>query len=151
MPIKLRIYLDTSVFSAYLDDRTPERQADTAEFWKRRHQYELATSELAREELARTPDSLHRDKLLKLLEGFTLLRIDSEMKDLAQHYIDGGIFLPTMADDALHVAASVLSRQDILLSWNFKHLVNRRRRALVNQLNTTRGLPTIEIVAPPEI
>lgn len=73
------------------------------------------------------------------------------MKDLAQHYIDGGIFLPQMADDALHVAASVLSRQNILLSWNFKHLVNRRRRALVNQMNAARGLPTIEIVAQVEI
>jgi len=151
MPLKLRIYLDTSVFSAYLDERSPERQTETREFWKRLHQYELSTSELAREELARTPDPAHRDKLLKLLEGFTLLRIDSEMKELAQHYIDGGIFLPTMADDALHVAASVLSRQNILLSWNFKHLVNRRRRAMVNQVNTARGLPTIEIVAPPEI
>ena len=53
--------------------------------------------------------------------------------------------------DALHVASAVLTRQDILLSWNFKHLVNRRRRALVNQMNTLRGLPNIEIVAPPEI
>lgn len=151
MSIKLRVYLDTSVFSAYLDDRAPERKADTTEFWKRLHQYEFSTSELARQELARTPDPDHRVKLLKLLEGFNLLKIDAEMKELAKHYIDGGIFLPTMADDALHVSAAVLSRQDILLSWNFKHLVNRRRRALVNQLNTARGLPTIEIVAPPEI
>lgn len=134
-----------------MDERAPERQAETKEFWKRIHLYELSTSELARDELARTPDPIHRERLLKLLERFTLLRIDSEMRDLARHYIDGGIFLATMADDALHVAASVLSRQDILLSWNFKHLVNRRRRALVNQLNTARGLPTIEIVAPPEI
>ena len=124
---------------------------DTAEFWKRLHQYELSTSELAREELARTPDPDHRDKLLKLLDGFTLVRIDAEMKELARYYINGGIFPPTMADDAVHIAAAVMSRQDILLSWNFKHLVNRRRRALVNQLNTARGLPTIEIVAPPEI
>jgi predicted nucleic acid-binding protein len=143
--------LDTSVFSAHLDERAPERQAETKEFWKRLSQYELFTSDLAREELARTPDPGHREKLLELLDGFTLLKIDSEMKELAQHYINGGIFLPTMADDAIHVATAVLSRQDILLSWNFKHLVNRRRRALVNQLNTARGLPTIEIVAPPEI
>ena len=118
MPLKLRVYLDTSVFSAFLDERSPERQAETKELWKRLRQYELSTSELAREELERTPDPVKRDRLLKLLEGFSLLRIDSEMKELAQHYIDGGIFLPTMADDALHVAASVLSRQNILLSWN---------------------------------
>jgi len=151
MPLKLLVYLDTSVFSAYFDERAPERQAETVEFWKRRHQYELSTSELARQELSRTPDSGRKEQLLKLLEGITLYGIDAEMRDLAQHYIDSGVFLPTMADDALHVATAVINRQDILLSWNFKHLVNRRRRAMVNQLNTARGLPTIEIVAPPEI
>jgi hypothetical protein len=56
-----------------------------------------------------------------------------------------------MFNDALHVAAAVLTRQDVLLSWNFKHLVNRRRRAKVNDVNVSQGLPMIEIVAPPEI
>jgi hypothetical protein len=49
------------------------------------------------------------------------------------------------------VPAAVLTRQDILVSWNFKHLVNRRRRALINDLNVAGNLPTIEIVAPPEV
>ena len=49
------------------------------------------------------------------------------------------------------MAAAVLTRQDVLLSWNFKHLVNRRRRAQINEENISLGLPTIEIVAPPEI
>lgn len=73
------------------------------------------------------------------------------MKDLAQNYLDTGILTPTMRNDALHVAAAVLNRQDVLLSWNFKHLVNRRRRAIINQLNISQGLPMIEIVAPPEV
>jgi hypothetical protein len=41
----------------------------------------------------------------------------------------------------LHVAACVLTLQDILVSWNFRHLVNRRRRALINEVNIARGLP----------
>jgi hypothetical protein len=31
--MKLRVYLDTSVISAYYDIRAPERQAVTHEFW----------------------------------------------------------------------------------------------------------------------
>jgi hypothetical protein len=124
---------------------------ETVEFWKRLDQYETSTSELARQELSRTPEVDRRDQLLALLQGFTLYKVDLEMTELARQYISDEIFLPTMADDALHVAIAVMTRQDILLSWNFKHLVNRRRRALVNQLNIGRGLPTIEIVAPPEI
>ncbi len=33
--MKLKVYLDTSVFSAYFDDRAPDRRAQTVEFWER--------------------------------------------------------------------------------------------------------------------
>ena len=65
--------------------------------------------------------------------------------------MDRGIFGPALRNDALHVAAAVVSRQDIPVSWNFKHLVNRRRRALVNEVNVVHGYPSIEIISPPEI
>lgn len=70
---------------------------------------------------------------------------------MAQSYIKGGVFTPVVLNDAVYVAAAVLTRQDILLSWNFKHMVNRTRRAKVNEVNISLGLPSIEIIAPPEI
>ena len=149
--MKLRVYLDTSVFSAYYDDRLIERKAETEQFWKKLNQFEVSTSEIAKEELAETPDDDLRKKLLELLKQVAMIPVTEEMRNLAQDYLGAGIFTPTMQDDALHVAAAVLSRHDILLSWNFKHLVNRRRRAVINQLNITKGLPTVEIVAPPEV
>jgi hypothetical protein len=85
--VKVRLYLDTSVVSARVDNRLPER----------------------------------------------------------------GVFSPATLDDALHVALAVVSRRDVLVSWNFRHLVNRRRRALINEVNIQLGFPTIEIVAPPEL
>ena len=54
-------------------------------------------------------------------------------------------------EDALHVAVAVVSRQDILVSWNFRHLVNRRRFAPINEVNIPMGYATIEILAPPEV
>jgi hypothetical protein len=42
--------------------------------------------------------------------------------------LDRSVLPPSARDDALHVAIAVVSRQDILVSWNFRHLVNRRRR-----------------------
>jgi hypothetical protein len=53
--------------------------------------------------------------------------------------------------DALHLAAAVLGGADILVSWNFKHLVWRSTRLLVNYVNASRGLPSLEILAPPEV
>ena len=52
--MKSSVYIDTSVFSALLDDRAPERRLLTDLFWRTRSRFELATSEVAREELGRT-------------------------------------------------------------------------------------------------
>ncbi|HEY3320963.1 MAG TPA: PIN domain-containing protein [Planctomycetota bacterium] len=149
--MKLHIYLDTSVFSVLLDERTPDRQQATREFWGRLSEFEACSSSLARDELQRTQDPTRRTELLELLDGLRLHPVTAEMQDLAAAYVDAGIFTPLMLDDATHVAAAVLTRQDVLLSWNFKHLVNRRRRAMINEVNVLRGLQTIEIVAPPEL
>lgn len=149
--MKLRVYLDTSVFSAYYDDRTPDRQAQTQEFWARLDEFETTTSELARQEIEQTLDPDRRSQLLNMLDSVTIFPVIEEMRNLARSYIAAGAFTPTMFNDALHVAAAVLSRQDVLLSWNFRHLVNRRKRAKVNEVNISLGLPAIEIVAPPEI
>ena len=62
--MKLRVYLDTSVFSAYYDDRLIERKAETEQFWKKLNQFEVSTSEIAKEELAETPDDDLRKKII---------------------------------------------------------------------------------------
>ncbi len=33
--------------------------------------------------------------------------------------------------------------------WNFQHLVRRSTQLLVNYVNASRGLPPLEILAPP--
>ena len=131
--------------------RVTDRQQETLEFFSRANEFELATSELAQKELLRTPDEQRRRNLLQRLISVKILRIDDDMQALADQYVDAPIIPVAYRDDAVHIAAAVLSGQDVLLSWNFRHLVNRRRRSLVNLLNASRGLPTIEILTPPEL
>ena len=123
--MKLHVYLDTSVFSAYLDSRVTDRRRETAEFWARRREFDLATSELARRELRQAPYPGQRRRLLSLLRGFTVLSLTDEMEQLGQRYVNEGVFTAAMRNDALHVAAAVISRQDVLLSWNFRHVDNQ--------------------------
>lgn len=111
--MKLRIYLDTSIFSAYYDDRAPDRRAQTEEFWARIAAFEASTSELAREELQKTPDRDRRMKLLKLLDSLDVHSVTEEIKKLAQNYVKAGVFAPVMLNDAVHIAAAVITRQDI--------------------------------------
>ncbi len=49
--MKLRVYLDTSVLSAYFDERTPDRMVETRVFWVRLSEFEVYTSTLVREEI----------------------------------------------------------------------------------------------------
>lgn len=147
----LRVYLDTSVFSAYFDEAVSDRQTQTEDFWNRRSEFELSTSVVAREELEQTPDPSRRMQLITLVDSVTVHSVTDLMRSLAKSYIDSGVFTGVMYNDAVHVAAAVLTRQDVLLSWNFKHLVNRRRRAQINEVNISLSLATIDIVAPPEV
>jgi len=149
--VKLRIYIDTSVVSAYVDDRLPERRRATVEFWSRLVEYEVAISELTKTEIEATGDRALREEMARLVQPFAVRAIDDEARRWAQQYVRRGVFSPGTFEDALHVPVAVVSRQDMVVSWNFRHLVNRRRRALINEVNILMGYPTIEILAPPEV
>jgi predicted nucleic acid-binding protein len=149
--MKVRIYADTSVFSAYYDERAPDRKALTQEFWNGIEAYGCSTSDLAVAEIEQTKDEDLRSRLKALVAKFQLHPLTPEMRELAVDYIRAGAFSTLLINDALHVAAATLTRQDILISWNFKHLVNRRRRAIINSVNTMKRLPTLDILSPPEV
>jgi predicted nucleic acid-binding protein len=149
--VKLRIYLDTSVISALHDSRDIARQSETVAFWAKLDQYDASASELTRQELEQVASAVLRQQFQDSLRQITLHAVTQDMRDLANQYVSAGVFSTATHNDALHVVAAVLTRQDVLVSWNFKHLVNRRRRAMVNQVNVLSGLPTIDVVAPPEM
>jgi hypothetical protein len=50
------LYLDTSVISAYVDDRMPERRRATVEFWRRLPEFDVSVSELTVTEIGATKD-----------------------------------------------------------------------------------------------
>lgn len=150
-PIRQRVYLDTSVLSAHDDGRAPDRRALTVEFFKRLGEFDAFTSRVTIEEIDRTPDPERRRQIAALVDGLVVLDLTPEAEELASRYVELGIFPAVVQEDALHVAIAMLSRQDVLVSWNFKHLVNRRRRAAVESLNLSLGLPTPAIISPPEL
>ena len=56
-----------------------------------------------------------------------------------------------MRADAQHIAIATVARVDVLVSWNFKHIVNLHRIHGYNSVNLRRGYPTLEIRAPREV
>ncbi len=144
-----RVYLDTSVISALFDERALERQRMTENFWKNLKHQTVFISTLVQSEVESAPHSL-KMKLLEKLKDFSVLPITAESEELAQEYIEQGVFPDRYRSDALHVATAVFHRIEYLVSWNFTHLVKVRTRQTVNLINALKGYPGIEIIAPPE-
>ena len=149
---KETLYLDTSVPSAYYDERAKDRKEATVRFWKEvLPNYQGYISEITVEELEDTKDLALRKKLKKLIKSFKELKINEEIRDLAKVYIEKEIFPERYIDDALHVAITSFYEISYLVSWNFEHLVKVKTRKWVNSVNILEGFKEIEIVSPQEL
>ena len=72
---KETLYLDTSVISAYYDEREPLKLESTRTFWRKLNQYEVYISHIVQNELRAIEKDDVRDKVFALTKGFILLEI----------------------------------------------------------------------------
>ena len=85
---KETLYLDTSVPSAYFDERVKERQEATIKFWTEvLPNYQVYVSDITIEELENANEEILRKNLRKLVRGFKILKTNERIKDLARVYI----------------------------------------------------------------
>lgn len=148
---KLKIFLDTSVYSAKFDSRDPNRQKLTQDFWDTIGYYDVYYSEINTEEISAVSDEDLKKKMDILLKNGKNIKITTEVKKLTQFYIDEGLIPEKYENDALLIALTSVYSLDILVSWNFKHLVKRKTRIGANLINLKNGYKSIEILAPPEL
>jgi len=149
---KESLYLDTSVPSAYYDERAKERMEATIKFWKEiLPDYKVYVSEITVEELDDTKDESLRRKFRELIKDFKVLKIKKSIRDLAIAYIKEGIFPEKYVDDAIHVAMASFYEISYLVSWNYEHLVKVKTRKTVNSVNILDGFKEIEIASPLEL
>jgi len=148
--MKSKVYLDTSVVSALFDERTPERLSMTAVLWSKLNDYEVFISDLVLEELKRANKQV-RDKMFSAVKKFNVLHVSEKAKNLAKIYVKQGIFPEKYFDDALHVALASENQIDILISWNFTHLVKLKTRRMVLAINLQEDFIPVEIISPPEL
>jgi hypothetical protein len=79
------------------------------------------------------------------------LALSAEAEELAAAYVEDGAIGARMRADALHIALATVARVDVLVSWNFKHIVNLKRIHAHNAVNLKRGYPLLEIRTPREV
>lgn len=75
----------------------------------------------------------------------------AESEALAQEYITEAVVARRMLVDALHIAVATVARVDVLVSWNFRHIVNLDRIRGFNAINLRAGYAQLEIRSPLEL
>ncbi len=82
---------------------------------------------------------------------YTVADITEEALELQSACIKQKILTRRWEDDALHVAVATTNGCDMIVSWNFRHIVNFRKIPLYNAVNTLFGYRGIRIYSPLEV
>ena len=147
---RIRVYVDTSVFGGTQDE---EFALPSRRFFSRLREarFRVLLSAATLRELAAAPPAVQnvwRSLPPELVEE---VAIDTEAAELASEYIRAGVLGPASEADALHVAAATVSGADLILSWNFRHIVNYNRIRGFNSVNVAQGYRSMTILSPLEV
>jgi len=146
---KLKVYVDTSVIGGCYDK---EFCIWSNGLFKDFHlgNFVPIVSELTVTEIKNAPE-LVRLKYEELEKISEYLLITDEAIELADIYFKRKILTPKFYDDMLHIALATLSHVDIVVSWNFKHIVHFDKIRLFNAVNLELGYSTLQIYSPREV
>ena len=127
--------------------------ANTLSFFERiiDERIQIFVSQLLIAELAEAPDEV-RELLNEIpQEQRSFVELTKEARTLANKYIEEKVVGQTSRADCQHIAMATLAKADVLVSWNFKHIVNLDRIRGYNGINLLMGYNQIEIWTPKEI
>lgn len=147
---KLNLYIDTSVIGGYFD---VEFEKETNLLFQSilNNEFHVIYSTVTEDELINAPEKVK--ELLNLIpkENKTRIELTEEAVFLGDTYITENVVGKTSREDCFHIALATIFNADILVSWNFKHIVNVMRIRGYNAVNIKLGYAPIDIRSPKEI
>jgi hypothetical protein len=145
-----RYYFDTSVFGGVFD---AEFEVESSLVFEMVNSGEVTCvlSEITEGELADAPERVRRFFLGLDAAFIERVNATAESLVLSETYINENVVGPTSRNDCLHIAIATVCEVDILVSWNFKHIVNAHRIKGYNCINLRLGYKELDIVSPKAI
>jgi len=145
----ISVYADTSVFGGVFDDEFSEPSRAFVDAVVA-GSFGLVTSEVVSQEIAAAPDAVRRlfDDLLPIAR---VASVTDETLRLQQAYLGARIVSERYATYALHVALATVAETSMIVSWNFRHIVNFQKIPKYNAVNKLHGYGEIAIYSPLEI
>lgn len=145
-----KVYIDTSVIGGCFDDEF--------NVWSnalfddlRKGLFKPIISSVVVEEIEGAPKLVKKkyEELVKI--GVTILTPDKQSFELIRHYEKHEIIPIKFRNDLLHIAVATIAEADILVSWNFKHIVRYDKIQQFNAVNIENGYKAVAIYSPREV
>jgi predicted nucleic acid-binding protein len=154
MTMRVKLYLDTSVLGAVTDPGPEDRIAATRRLFARlvAGRWDGFVSTLVLFEVDRAAEPIRRkigEELARI--PVTVLEETGDTIELARAYIMAGAIPADAENDARHIAIAALNDIPVVVSWNFRHMVNIERKRRINSVNVREALPLLDIVSPWEV
>lgn len=112
------------------------------------NRYRAVVSEVVATELEPAPAGVRAkwDELLRLNPEF--LEITEEVMALSSQYAERAALPAKFYNDLLHIALATVADVDVLVSWNFKHIVRLDKIMVFNGVNLELGYKQLQIYSP---
>ncbi len=146
----LRVYADTSVFGGCFD---AEFQKASRQFFRevQAGRFVVVISDVTTRELLEAPEEVRLVLAELPEEQVEEIAVDDEVIDLRNDYLAAGVVGPASEADAEHIAVATIAEVDLVVSWNFRHIVHFDKIRGFNGVNALKGYRTLEIYSPVEV
>ncbi|VGO21197.1 PIN domain-containing protein [Pontiella sulfatireligans] len=146
---KLRVFVDTCVFGGCFDE---EFEHHSKRFFEevRDGRFEIVVSETVLAELKGAPERV-KELVVELMDCMEIVAPSIEIEALRDAYIEAEVVGTSSLDDAEHIAVASAVQADIVVSWNFKHIVHFDKIRGYNAINMLKGYQAIDIRSPSEV
>ena len=147
---QLRIYLDTSVIGGCLDDEFSTESRALIDMAKK-GQAILLVSDILVDELEQAPEEVKNEFSSLSADYLEPIFRSEETERLCKAYLEAEVVGKNHENDAHHVAIATVAKADVIVSWNFKHIVHLDKIRGFNAVNVREGYSLIDVRSPKEV
>jgi hypothetical protein len=145
-----RIYIDTSVIGGCFDAEFSEWSNGLLNDF-REGRFKPLLSEVIAAEIQDAPRVVQVLYAELATLNAEIITVNESALELADEYQKRSILTPKFYDDGLHIALATIAEADLLVSWNFKHIVHFDKIRLFNAVNLEYGYRVLQIYSPREV
>lgn len=145
-----RIYLDTSVIGGCFDEEFAVWSNGLFQDFQQ-SSFTAVTSDLVATEIEAALKHVQKKFAQLLTLSTQVLKVTEQALSLGERYQEKRILSPQYYNDCLHIAIATVAEVDVLVSWNFKHIVHFNKIRLFNSVNMEMGYKPLQIYSPREV